>query len=131
MDRYEEIKGRLLDYFEENEDVFNDVIIELDCLDGFLDEDKFYDMEELDEYVCGSPIEILMKAHFGKDLDSQDKPFNPDRDYFRFNAYGNLESTDYPDYSSHLDNDFIEEVIDKKDELYTVEDNEELQEILS
>ena len=134
MNKQEKVKERLLKYFEENEDVFNEVILNLGCLSGILEHDKFYDMPELqyffNEYPCESVVDLLLKAHCGKDLDSQDKPFNPTRDYFRFDAYGNLESTNYPDYSSHLGDEFLEQVIKYKDELCSFQDNSELQEIL-
>lgn len=134
MNKQEKVKERLLKYFKENEDVFNEIILNLDCSTDILGNDKFYDMPELQEFFnedpCGSVIDLLLKAHCGKDLDSQDRPFNPTRDYFRLNAYGNLESTNYPDYSSHLNDEFLEQVIEYKGELCSVQDNSELREIL-
>jgi hypothetical protein len=43
--------------------------------------------------------------------------FNPNRDYFRYNGYGNLVSTDYKDYSDRLDDYFLDELIDNANHL--------------
>lgn len=49
----------------------------------------FYSMGDFDDALCGfRPWEIVRAAHYGE--------FNPVESYFRFNAYGNLESTDNP-----------------------------------
>lgn len=134
MDKHEKVKEKLLKYFKENEEVFNEVIEELDSLDGYLYDNRFYEMEELPDFVNSNSrngiTELLMRVHFGKDLDSEDRPFNPMRDYFRFNCYGNLESTDEIDYSEYLDDEFLEAVIENKDDLYSVRENSEIQEIL-
>lgn len=134
MDKREKVKEKLLKYFKENEEVFNMFIEELDSLDGCLNDDRFFEMEELPDFVDRNSrdgiTQLLMRVHFGKDLDSEDRPFNPMRKYFRFNCYGNLESTDEVDYSEYLDDEFIEEVIKNKDDLYSVQDNTEIQEIL-
>lgn len=112
-------KEIIRNYFEENEDEFNEVIEDLDSYNGFLGDDRYSNMEELDELYSGStPTEILTRAFYGYDEMYTDKDgnhteeFNPNRDYFRFNGYGNLVSTDVKDYSDHLDDDFINEVID-------------------
>lgn len=123
MGRIEELKDEILEYFEENEDEFNEVIEDLDSWCGYLGDDRYYYMEELDELYHDQPAtEILYRAYYGHDefytTDShgerQYEEFNPNRTYFYFNGYGNLVSSDYKDYSSHLDMYFVEKVIDEE-----------------
>ena len=109
----------LLDYFDVNEESFTEVIEDLDSWNGYLGDDRWYYMEELDDLYTGAgqgALEVLRRAFFGYDLDysTEDRreAFNPNRDYFKFNGYGNLVSSDYRDYSDLLDNYFVNEVID-------------------
>ena len=52
-------------------------------------EEPICDMNEFDDLMHGwKPIDIAMRIHFGD--------FNPNHEYFRFDGYGNLESTNYP-----------------------------------
>lgn len=56
-------------------------------------DDKIYSMDELDELYQGSePSELLRRAFYGHDQFGDDSEFNPNRDYFTFNGYGNLIS---------------------------------------
>lgn len=127
----EEMKKDLLDYFENNKEEFNQVIEELDSYNGYLGDDRYYEMEMLDEFYHGvDATEILARAFYGYDadnwhMDGETKvygAFNPNRDYFKYNAYGNLVSTDYKDYSWWLDMDFIEDLLDNAGSLYLPED---------
>lgn len=123
----DEAKDMILKYFEENEEDFNDVIEDLDSWCGYLGDDRYYYMEELDELYHGQPAtEILYRAFYGHDDDTYSTDsrgdreygeFCPNRTYFYFNGYGNLVSSDYKDYSSHLDMYFIEKVIERADDL--------------
>ena len=83
-------------------------------------DDKLYSMYELDEVLQNiKPSDILCIALFGHD-ESQGKiksTFNLDRDYFHYNGYGNLVSTDERDYSDYLNDYFIQEIIDNKSHL--------------
>ena len=131
----EEIKEEIKAYFEENEEEFNEVIEDLDSWDGYLGDDRYYNMEELDElYSNTEPTEILTRAFYGFDEMYTDndgyhpEPFNPNRDYFRYNAYGNLVSTDYKDYSDRLDMYFVDELIENAGQLYNIP--EEVQALL-
>lgn len=130
---FEEIKK----YLEENEDVFINIIEEFDNNDGYLNDRRFMSMEVLNDFLYKYlPNAVLLKAFNGKDLDSYNKEadeygkFNPNRDYFRFDAYENLESSDYKDYSTFLDEYFIEKLIEEKDSLYSIKGLGDLQEIL-
>ena len=96
------------------------------------DEEELFDMEMLDDMMDSqTPTEIIMKAFFGDDyefLNSNDREsFNPNREYFYFNVYGNLVSVDARDkvefIKEHLDeDDFIEWC---KDQGYVDEDEDE------
>jgi hypothetical protein len=93
-------------------------------------------MEYLNEiYSDTEPLEIINRAFYGYDEDScaydshgekVDGKFNPCRDYFHFDAYGNLVSSNYKDYSSYLDEYFIDELIDNRNKLDLDPELEEL-----
>lgn len=112
-------KTELLNFFAdpENEELFIETIEELDSYNGYLGDDRYYEMEMIDEFSIGADTsEILQRAYFGYDEDTSTEncktEFNPMRDYFRFNGYGNLVSADYKDYSDRLDEWFIDDLID-------------------
>ena len=131
----EEIKEEIKAYFEENEEEYNEVIEDLDSWNGYLGDDRYYNMEELDELYNNTELtEILTRAFYGYDEMYTDndghhpEPFNPNRDYFRYNGYGNLVSTDCKDYTDRLDNYFIDAVIEHAGQLYHIP--EEVQELI-
>jgi hypothetical protein len=117
-----------MELFESNEELFNQTIEELDGYNGFLGDNRYYEMDMLSEFYCGTdPIEVLNRAYFGYDsetwhTDSSGNKiygaFNPNREYFSYNGYGNLVSSNYKDYSTYLDDYFINAVIDNQDYLY-------------
>ena len=56
------------------------------CLDG---DDAIYSMDDFNELLSGrEPWDIARTVYYGE--------FCPTDSYFRFNVYGNLESTDNP-----------------------------------
>ena len=62
---------KIIDYFEENEDTFNECMEELDSYNGYLGDDRYYDMDQINDLYSGSePIEILQRAYFGRDDDT-------------------------------------------------------------
>lgn len=132
----EEITADIIEYFENNEDIFNDCMEELDSYNGYLGDDRYYSMDELDELYNGiEPSELLRRAFFGYDeetytTDSSGNKtygaFNPNRDYFRYNGYGNLVSADYKDYSGMLEPFAIEVMRENRDYIDSIDDNEEL-----
>ena len=99
-------------------------------------DDRYYEMEMLDEFYKGAePLEILHRTFYGHDdetwtTDSSGNKiygqFNPNRDYFYYNGYGNLISADYKDYSGHLDSYFVEEMLDNRQHMYSIEENVDL-----
>lgn len=132
----EELTKNIIEFFENNEDIFNECIEELDSWNGYLNDDRYYYMEELNEiYNDVEPIELLYRTFYGYDADSYiydssgnktHEAFNPNREFFRYNGYGNLISTNYKDYSDKLDNYFIDELLEHRQNIYTIENNIEL-----
>ena len=111
----------LLNYYKRNGEDFADDIEELDDWNGCLYEDKIFSMDELDEVLQNiNPSDILRMALFGHDEPHGGlikSSFNLNRDYFHYNGFGNLVSTDERDYSDYLNDYFIQEIIDNKSHL--------------
>lgn len=132
----EEITADIIEYFENNEDIFNDCIEELDSYNGYLGDDRYFLMDELDELHNGTePSELLRRAFFGYDEETYTTDrdgnkrygaFNPNRDYFRYNGYGNLVSADYKDYSGQLDKYAVESMSENRDYIDSIDNDEEL-----
>jgi len=77
----------------------------INAYDGNFEDCVYYDMDEFDEFMYGhTPTEIAQMIYFGDD-------FNPNDDYFRFNAYGNLESADWRDVVNVAE-DLVVDIID-------------------
>ena len=96
-------------FFEEmNDDDFISIVSELNSYNGNLESYQWYPMDELDELTGGmSHWEVLRLAYYGE--------FNPNDNYFHFDGYGNLESTDYP--TEDIDNNDIDDIIDEIDNI--------------
>lgn len=135
----ENTTNKIIAYFEENEGIFNNCIEELDGYNGYLGDDRYYYMEELDELYNGvNPIEILQRAYFGYDADAwhtdsrgekEYGAFNPNREYFTYNGYGNLVSSDYKDYSAFLDRYAVEKMSENRRYIDSIDDDAELAEL--
>lgn len=95
----------MMEYFEEHEDEFTEAIEALDDYTGYLGDDRYYSMCDFDELMSNTcPTDLANMIYFGD--------FNPNHDYFRFNGYGNLESSDYKDYSIDLDAYAMDEIME-------------------
>jgi hypothetical protein len=123
----ETIKEQLKELFEQDEQLFNAAIEELDSYNGYLGDNRYYSMDELNELYYGAePLELLQRAFYGRDTDYYINEygrkiygeFNPNREYFTYNGYGNLVSSDYKDYNYLLDDYFIYKLIENADCLY-------------
>lgn len=117
-----ELVEKLLTYYKENKEDFADDIEQLDSWNACLYDDRIFSMDELDDVLQGiNPSNILYSAFYGYDEpyknSEQNIPFNPNRDYFYFNGYGNLVSIDEKDYSTYLEQSFIQEIIDNSNHL--------------
>ena len=79
----------------------------LNSWDGSFEGCQWYDMGELDDFLSGStPTEILNMGWFGSK-----SGFNPNRDYFKFDAYENLVSGWEEDVVADI-KDLIPDIID-------------------
>ena len=120
-------KELLMELFASDEELFNSTIEELDSYNGYLGNDRYFEMYLLPEFMDGKNIiDLLNMAYFGDDdnyhVDEYGhkhyESFNPNREYFYFNGYGNLCSTDYKDYSARLDDYFIDAIIENQNYLF-------------
>lgn len=103
----EYLYSEITNYLEENEQEFICLIEELDSWNGYLNGDRWEDMDYLDDYLCDEkPIDlIILGRNSGRD-------FYPGDDYFRFDVYGNLESTNYKEYNDYISDYFIDDIIE-------------------
>jgi len=132
----ETIINKIIEFFENNEDIFNECMEELDGYNGYLGDDRYYNMDELNEYYNSvEPLELLRRAYFGRDDDtwttdaSGNKTygeFDPNRTYFYYNGYGNLVSSDYKDYTAKLDHYAIESMSENRRYIDSIEDDDTL-----
>ena len=77
----------------------------MNAYDGCFEEATYYDMESFDDFLDGdTPLEIAQMIFFGG-------YFNPNDEYFRFNAYGNLESANWGDVVSVAE-DLVDDILD-------------------
>lgn len=126
----------ILSYLEDNTDVLSACVEQLDSYNGYLGDDRYYQMDEINELFSGTdPIDLLYKAFYGHDEecytvnadgDREYSEFNPNRNYFRFNGYGNFVSCDYPDYSDKLDDDLVYELQSYRNEVDAIDDDDDL-----
>ena len=132
---------KIIHFFNVNEELFNQCIEELDDYNGYLGDERYYPMNELDElYIGTEPSEILNRAFFGYDEDTysmnsngsiEHGQFNPNREFFRYNGYGNLVSSDYKDYSVLLDKYAVEAMADNIEYIDTINETPELLELFN
>ena len=135
----EETTADIIEYLKNNEEIYNDCMEELDGYNGYLGDNRYYPMEELNEFYRGSdPTEILYRAFYGRDDDTwtTDRTgnktygeFNPNREYFYYNGYGNLVSSDYKDYSFLLDSYAIKAMSENRNYIDSIETDETLQKL--
>lgn len=135
----EEVTADIIAFFKDNEDIFNEAIEELDDYNGYLGDDRYYAMDKLDDlYSRTEPSEILRLAFYGYDEEiyitdesgnREYEQFNPNRDYFRYNGYGNLVSADYKDYAGYLgylDKYAIKAMCENRRYINSIEQSDEL-----
>lgn len=132
----EEVTADIIAFFQEHEGIYTDAMEDLDSYNGYLGDDRYYSMGELDELYSGTePSELLRRAYYGYDeetytTDSSGNKtygeFNPNREYFRYNGYGNLVSADYKDYSGQLDKYAVESMSENRHYIDSIDDSDEL-----
>ena len=77
----------------------------MNAYDGCFDDCVYYDMDAFDDFMSNySPMEIAQTIFFGGG-------FNPNDEYFRFNAYGNLESANWNDVEDEAE-DLVDDISD-------------------
>lgn len=128
--------NKIISYFEDNNDIFTACIEELDSYDGYLNDDRYYNMEDLPElFGNDDPMNLLYRAYYGHDADNwhtdahgqkEYGQFNPNRDYFTLNGYGNFVSTDWKDYTAHLDRYAVEAMQENRAYIDSIESDDEL-----
>lgn len=108
---FEERKQHVYDvakeHLESNENAFVEACEELDSWDGFLGDDRVYDMFEFDDLLHGKKPSEIAELIDGNNFSTSD-------DYFMFTIYG-VESTDnkYDNYSSYSADMVLDELIEK------------------
>ena len=79
----------------------------MSAYDGCFEDAIYYDMDEFNKLMSNyNPMQIAQMMWFGE--------FNPNDYYFRFNAYGNLESAnwrDVVDVAEDLKDDIIDHLV--------------------
>lgn len=131
-----EVVADIISYLEDNTDVLSACVEQLDSYNGYLGDDRYYQMDEINDLYSGTdPIELLYRAFYGYDEENftinahgekEYSEFNPNRNYFRFNGYGNFVSCDYPDYSDKLDAELVDELQSYRLEVDAIDDNTDL-----
>lgn len=123
-ERKQYVYNEALEELKEDNDVFVVACEELDSWDGFLGDDRVYNMEDFDELMSGkSPLEIA------QEIDGNN--FSTSDDYFQFTIYG-VESTDdkYDVYSSNYGaEEVLDELIDKYNHV-SLYDNDRFEELV-
>ena len=130
---------KIIEFFNDNEEIFNSCIEELDSYNGYLGDDRYHEMDFIDDcYSDTKPLDILYRAFYGYDEETYHTDehgrkdygaFNPNREYYKYNGYGNLVSADYKDYSAHLDNYFIDALCENRCYIPSIFESDELIEL--
>lgn len=120
---YAELINEALEMLKNDDDLFIEMVNELDSWNGYADGFRVYAMDEIDELLsCTRPSDILSQIT---------KDFNYSDDYFYFSIWG-LESTDYPAelYREHADEgEVLDEILEHWNNLYFY--NEEFEELIN
>ena len=105
------------------------------CSECNLFDDEIMDADQLEELInCSNEggLYWVNRFFYGSDDYDQDGSANPNRDYFRFNGYGNLISFDYiyNEYKNEFNHIDIDDLINYIMENVNSFDNDDIQEIL-
>lgn len=107
MDEYNKVKyDDMIEYLKDNVDTLKDMVSEVNGYNGYLDNYVWYENDEyFYEDFFNSKDEVARAVYYGG------KHYNYMDEYVRFDAYGNLETTD--DYNRQRDlEDGAEEILD-------------------
>lgn len=99
-------------------------------------DDEIFTMDYFNElYANDDPEEIARRCFYGHDIYGDESSFNPNREYFYLNGYGNPVSLDYIGYNEYADrfmcdrldiDSMIDYIIENDNDLY----NDDIREIL-
>lgn len=107
----EEIIDDIYDYIKSDGDLASVLAEQLGCVNG---DELWRDMDEFDSVLDGySPSEIVSMTFHGGDISWEGEirgEFNPNAEYFKFNDYGNLVSSDWANYSSYFTKEAVEDL---------------------
>lgn len=77
----------------------------MNAYDGSFEESTYYDMDAFDDFLSNAtPLEIASMIFYGDG-------FNPNDEYFRFDAYGNLESANWGDVEAEAE-DLVDDILE-------------------
>lgn len=104
---YDEVVEDIYEYIKRDKELAS----RLTETTGSVDYCHWYDMNKFDSLVEGlSPLDIVCRVLRGCDIGHDGQPcgvFNPNNKYFRFDDCGNLESSQWNDYSLFFDKNVI------------------------
>lgn len=103
---YEDLRAKALGMLKDNDELFVEMVDELDSYNGFADGFRAYPMWEIDDFYCNTKI--------GDFLDMLASDFNHTDEYFYHSTCG-IESTDnvVDLYRSNVDeDDLLEQLIE-------------------
>ena len=99
---WDELYDETVQYLKDDENLHTEALESLDSWNGYLNDDRWYNMSEFDDLMYGcSPREVAEKIT--SDFDINDE-------YFHFTIYG-LESSNYIDYSDYDEADTLDNLI--------------------
>ena len=107
------IESRMIDYWKSHNDSFSNVCEDLDSYDGFLDGNRIYPMDELDDLLYDKkPSEVLQMV----DTDN----FNYNDDFFYYDEIYGIRSVNEKDYYNYVDySDVFEKLINDYNQIFT------------
>lgn len=95
----------VIKYLNEHNELFCNLIEQLDSWNGYLGDDRWISMYDLNETLSSYSADDIIRM-------AQNSSFDLGDDYFRFDGYGSIESTyGDPDYSEYLDENFVKELV--------------------
>ena len=119
---YEDLKAKAIEILKDNDDLFLEMVNELDSYNGFADDFRAYPMDEIDDLYCGVKI--------GDFLDMLTSDFDHTDEYFYHSIYGIKSTDNIADlYRDNVDaDDLLDALIDYYPHIYF--SDSELEEIV-
>lgn len=106
------VQNRMVEYWKSHNDSFSAVCEDLDSYDGFLGDDRYYSMDDIDD--------ILGEKKPSEILEMVDSDFSYSDDYFYFDGYGELCSSNEKRYFDKFDyTDVFEKLLNEYGQIFT------------